>query len=66
MDKLQELTDKLYNEGLSKGKAEGEAIGRENELFELRREGLLTKDYAAKRLGLSVEEYSKREDRFFS
>ncbi len=26
MDKLQELTDKLYNEGLSKGKAEGEAI----------------------------------------
>ncbi|MBR6245871.1 MAG: hypothetical protein IKR15_00740 [Bacteroidales bacterium] len=26
MDKLQELTDRLYNEGLSKGKAEGEAI----------------------------------------
>jgi len=26
MDKLQELTQKLYNEGLSKGKAEGEAI----------------------------------------
>jgi len=26
MDKLQELTDKLYNEGLSKGKQEGEAI----------------------------------------
>lgn len=25
-NKLQELTDKLYNEGLSKGKAEGEAI----------------------------------------
>lgn len=25
-DKLQELTDKLYKEGLSKGKAEGEAI----------------------------------------
>lgn len=25
-DKLQELTDKLYNEGLSKGKAEGEVI----------------------------------------
>jgi hypothetical protein len=24
-NKLQELTDKLYNEGLSKGKAEGEA-----------------------------------------
>ena len=26
MDKLQELTDKLFNEGLSKGKAEGEAL----------------------------------------
>ena len=25
-DKLQELTDKLYNEGLSKGKQEGERI----------------------------------------
>ena len=25
-NKLQELTDKLYNEGLSKGIAEGEAI----------------------------------------
>ncbi|MGN1190300.1 MAG: hypothetical protein ACI4SL_07895, partial [Candidatus Ornithospirochaeta sp.] len=53
-------------EGEAKGREEGKAIGRENELFELRREGLLTKDYAAKRLGLSVEEYSKREDRFFS
>lgn len=26
MDKLQQLTDRLYNEGLSKGKAEGEAL----------------------------------------
>jgi len=26
MDKLQELTDKLYNEGLSKGRTEGEAL----------------------------------------
>ena len=25
-DKLKELTDKLYNEGLSKGKEEGAAI----------------------------------------
>ena len=25
-NKLQELTDKLYNEGLSKGKEEGEAL----------------------------------------
>ena len=26
MDKLQELTDRLYAEGLSKGKQEGEAL----------------------------------------
>ena len=26
MDKLQELTQKLYEEGLSKGKLEGEAL----------------------------------------
>ena len=26
MDKLQELTQRLYEEGLSKGKAEGEEI----------------------------------------
>ena len=25
-DKLQELTDKLFNEGLSKGREEGEAM----------------------------------------
>lgn len=25
-NKLQELTDKLYNEGLSKGREEGEAL----------------------------------------
>ena len=25
-DKLQELTDRLYNEGLSKGKQDGEAL----------------------------------------
>ena len=25
-DKLQELTDRLYNEGLAKGKQEGEKI----------------------------------------
>ncbi|MCI7607150.1 MAG: hypothetical protein MSS69_10425, partial [Spirochaetales bacterium] len=53
-------------EGKAIGREEGKAIGRENELFALRRDGLLTKKVAANRLGLSVEEYSKREDRFFS
>ena len=41
MDKLQELTDKLYNEGLSKGKAEGERI-----LSEAKEEAASTLDKA--------------------
>ena len=35
-------------------------------IFKLRRDGLLNREVAAGRLGLSVEEYTKREDRFFS
>ena len=35
-------------------------------IFKLRRDGLLNREVAAGRLGLSVEGYSKREDRFFS
>ena len=35
-------------------------------IFKLRRDGLLNIEVAAGRLGLSVEEYTKREDRFFS
>ena len=35
-NKLQELTDKLYNEGLSKGKEEGEALlAKANEQAEM-------------------------------
>ena len=35
-------------------------------IFKLRREGYLTVEVAADKLGLSVEEYLKREDSFFS
>ena len=37
-----------------------------NTIFKLRREGYLTVEVAADKLGLSVEEYLKREDSFFS
>ena len=37
-----------------------------NTIYRLRRDGLLDRKIAADRLGLSVEEYTKREDRFFS
>ena len=35
-------------------------------IFSLRREGYLKKEDAASKLRLSVEEYCRREDRFFS
>ena len=34
-------------------------------IFKLRRDGLLNREVAAGRLGLNVEEYSKREDKYF-
>ena len=45
---------------------EGEAQGRENAIFELRRKGNLSLEVAAEALNLSVEEYARREERFFS
>ena len=45
---------------------EGEAQGRENAIFELRRKGNLSLEVAAETLNLSLEEYARREERFFS
>ena len=45
---------------------EGEAKGRENAIFELRRKGNLSLEVAAEALNLSLEEYARREERFFS
>ena len=45
---------------------EGEAQGRENAIFELRRKGKLSPEVAAESLHLSLEEYARREERFFS
>ena len=45
---------------------DSEAKGETNTIFKLRREGYLTVEGAADKLGLSVEEYLKREDSFFS
>ena len=36
-----------------------------NTIYRLRRDGLLDRKIAADRLGLSVEEYTKREDKYF-
>ena len=45
---------------------DSETKGETNTIFKLRREGYLTVEVAADKLGLSVEEYLKREDSFFS
>ena len=45
---------------------EGEAQGRENAIFELRRKGNLSLEVAAETLNLSLEEYARREERFLS
>ena len=67
---IEDLKKDSWLDGKAKGKAEGieEGIaeGVERTIFSLRREGYLKKEDAASKLRLSVEEYCRREDRFFS
>ena len=53
-------------QGFVRGEAQGLAKGREKTVFELRRKGNLSLEVAAEALNLSVEEYARREERFFS
>ena len=53
-------------QGFARGEAQGLVKGRENAIFELRRKGNLSLEVAAEALNLSLEEYAKREERFFS
>ena len=55
-----------FTRGEAQGFTKGEAKGRENAIFELRRKGNLSLEVAAEALNLSVEEYARREERFFS
>ena len=52
--------------GFARGEAQGFAKGRENAIFELRRKGNLSLEVAAETLNLSLEEYARRAERFFS
>ena len=52
--------------GFARGEAQGFAKGRENAIFELRRKGNLSLEVAAETLNLSLEEYARWEERFFS
>ena len=58
--------DDLERIRLEEGEAQGLAKGREKTVFELRRKGNLSLEVAAETLNLSVEEYARREERFFS
>ena len=63
---LDDLERIRLEEGKAQGFAKGEAKGRENAIFELRRKGNLSLEVAAEALNLSLEEYARREERFFS
>ena len=63
---IEDLMKDSKAEGIIEGKAEGRAEGEANTYYKLRRDGLIDKKVAAERLGLSLEEYEKREDKFFS
>ena len=58
--------DDLERIRFEEGEAQGLAKGRENTVFELRRKGNLSLEVAAEVLNLSLEEYARREERFFS
>ena len=64
--RLEEGEAQGFARGEAQGFAKGEAKGRENAIFELRRKGNLSLEVAAEALNLSVEEYARREERFFS
>ena len=65
-DDVCKAIEDLIKDSKDEGRAEGEVKGEANTIYKLRRDGLLDRKIAADRLGLSVEEYSKREDKFFS
>ena len=57
---------KAIEDLIKDSKEEGRIEGEVNAIYKLRRDGILNLDVAADRLGLSLEEYNKREERFFS
>ena len=66
MDGGDDNVCKAIEDLIKDSEAKGEVKGEANTIYKLRRDGLLDRKIAADRLGLSVEEYTKREDKFFS
>ena len=63
---IEDLIKDSRAEGRAEGRVEGRAEGEASAYYKLRREGHLSREVAAKNLGLSIEEYTRRENRFFS
>ena len=61
-DDVCKAIEDLIKDSKDEGRAEGEA----KKVFKLRREGHISIEVAADELCLSIEEYKKREERFFS
>ena len=66
MDGEDDNVCKAIEDLIKDSKEEGRIEGEVNAIYKLRRDGILNLDVAADRLGLSLEEYNKREERFFS
>ena len=66
MDEGGDDVCKAIEDLIKDSEAKGETKGEAKKVFKLRREGHITVKAAADELGLSVEEYTKREDKYFS
>ena len=66
MDEGGDDVCKAIEDLIKDSEAKGETKGEAKKVFKLRREGHITVKVAADELGLSVEEYTKREDKYFS
>ena len=53
-------------EGKSEGKREGKREGKCETLYELTRDGIITKEIAANKLNITVEKFEKNMKAYFS
>ena len=56
----------IKNDGIREGKREGIREGENKVLYELTRDGIITKDIAAKKLNISAQKYEKDMKAYFN
>ena len=62
---LEDLKNDSKLEGKREGKREGILEGERKNLYELTRDGIITKEIAAKKLNINVEKYEKDMKAYF-